>query len=201
MTEMSLFVILLGGTVLLAALHMLAPDHWLPLMAVSSARKFSARKKYTISSLLGFLHAMTSMVVALAALTTGILLIGHYLTYLYDGGIVLLIVVGIYFILNGYFESSNREEKENVSIWTALGISVFPDLALLPIMITGVQLNVVQLGSILIMFTIVSGVTLPVVVLAASGGFSKVIERIPSRYVDFVMGAILILTAAILKYI
>lgn len=198
---MGLFAILVGAAAVLAVLHMITPDHWLPLMAVSSVRKFSERKKYMISIFLGLAHAGTSIVVAVAALVVGILIIHNYLSYLYLGGIVLLVIIGIYFFITGLLERNRPESINNISMSTALSVSILPDLALMPIIITGASLTFFQLATILIVFTVISGTSLPIVVMGASRGFSKAIENIPPRYIDYIMGGILILTAIILKFL
>lgn len=193
-------MVLLGTVSLLAVLHMIAPDHWLPLMAVSSVRKFSGKKTFLISSLLGFIHAGTSIVVGIIALAIGILLVKNYLVLIYFVGIILLILIGIYFIFNGYFEADNLDKFKTSSIKTVLSISVLPDLALIPFIVMGVKLSLTQFVMILILFTVVSSSALPIVVIAASSGFSRIIEKVSPRYVDYMVGLILISTATIIWF-
>jgi hypothetical protein len=53
------------------ALHSLAPDHWVPIAAVSRARGWSARRTARVALACGFGHVTVSVGLGLAALVTG----------------------------------------------------------------------------------------------------------------------------------
>ena len=75
---MSLFAAILALAVILAGLHMLAPDHWIPLTVVSTRLRFSHRRTYATAAFLGILHAGTSATLALIALFIGTIVAGRY---------------------------------------------------------------------------------------------------------------------------
>jgi len=199
--QMQLFYLLLVSLVLLAALHMIAPDHWIPISTISSIRKFSNLKKIVISILLGVLHASTSVAVAAVALAIGLVITKSYLSYMYDAGEVLLVIVGLYFILNGLIERKKSQKVEALSTNSALTVSIFPDVALVPILISATPLGFSEISILIIAFVSVSALSLSVIVLVASIGITSAVEKLEPRVIDYVMGIVLFITAAILRFL
>ena len=191
---MQLFYLLLVSLVLLAALHMIAPDHWIPISTISSIRKFSNLKRIVISILLGVLHASTSV-----ALAVGLVITKSYLSYMYDAGEVLLVIVGLYFILNGLIERKKSQKVEALSTNSALTVSIFPDVALVPILISATPLGFSEISILIIAFVSVSALSLSVIVLVASIGITSAVEKLEPRVIDYVMGIVLFITAAMLR--
>ena len=195
---MALFLILLAVASSVAMLHMIAPDHWLPLSVISSGRGYSSRKKYALSTALGFGHAGTSILVAGAVFYLGLTLIHMYISYLVLAGQILLIIVGLYFIINGYREGSRGTSiPEN----SALSVGIFPDLALIPILITGYSLSTYDIVTILLAFALLSTLFLCLMIFLAARGMGKIIAKMPPKYMDYLIGAVLILTAAMIEFV
>ncbi len=95
MTLPSFFI---GIAVAVASLHMVAPDHWLPLTAFSMKRGYSRGRTLGISALLGFLHGTTSVILSLLALFMGVSIFG--LNALREISIIILVAVAAYILLN-----------------------------------------------------------------------------------------------------
>lgn len=180
---------------------MIAPDHWVPLMVVSRKMNYSPRKTYTSAAALGGLHAITSEAVAAIALVVGVFLVRNFLHYLEIASIILLVVVGIYFIVNGYAEENPEGGYSAASIRSIVGISAFPDFALIPIMLASSPLPIISISLVLVTFILVSSISLTFMVYGTARGFSKFLENLPPKYVDYIMGAVLFLTASILAFI
>lgn len=198
---MALFLILLISLILLATFHMIAPDHWVPISLVSSVKKFSHLRKFLFSILIGSLHAFTSVLVALLALAIGLLLIRSFLSYMYDAGEIMLILVGLYFLINGLRESKEESKLESFTMHSVLVISVFPDFALVPIVISSVPLSIIQIITLLIVFVIVSSFSLTLIVFASSFGIAGTLKNLKPSYLDYLIGIVLFITAAILRFI
>jgi putative Mn2+ efflux pump MntP len=198
---MPLFPLLLTSVIVLATVHMIAPDHWLPITAISSIRKFSNARRSIYGFLLGTVHAITSAALAVAALTFGIFVTKNYLSYLYDAGVILLVVVGLYFISNGLLEKRKPRGVEVISSSSALTVSIFPDFALIPILIAGASLQALEMEIMITVFVLISAFSLSVVVLVTSTGISRAIGNLPPRYMDYVMGTILIITALLIRLV
>lgn len=180
---------------------MIAPDHWVPLMVVSRKMNYSGRRTYFSAIALGGLHAITSEAVAGIGLIVGIFLVKSFLHYLEVASVILLVIVGIYFIANGYTEKNPEESYSLTSVRSIIAISAFPDFALIPIMLASSPLPLLAISTVLVIFIIISALSLVVIIYGAVKGFSKALERLPPRYVDYIMGMVLFATAAILALI
>ncbi len=176
---------------------MIAPDHWIPLTVVSSRLNYARKKTLNSAAILGALHAITSEAVGGTALIVGILLVKKYLTYLEIASVVLLVAVGVYFIVNGYTEEEQGIEYGAVSFKSILAISAFPDFALIPIMLASSALPVINIGIILLAFIVVSATSLTIMVYASTEGITRAIAKLPPRYIDYLMGAILFATGIV----
>ena len=141
---MNIFPVILSAAMVLAVLHMVAPDHWIPLTVVSKKFNYSSSKTYETALLIGILHSAASVALAVVAYYLGELLVSDSLYFLYLSSVILLIIVGIYFIFNGYFEKSENPESSALSSKSILTVSIFPDFAFIPIMLAASALHLIQ---------------------------------------------------------
>lgn len=197
---MSLFILILGTVIALGGLHMIAPDHWVPLMIVSRKMNYSRGKTYANGAALGGLHAITSEALAGIALVAGLFLVKSFLHYLEIASIILLVIVGIYFIINGYTEENPEKGYTSSSVKSIVAISAFPDFALIPVMLAASPLSYLEIAVVMSIFILISATSLAVMVVAAERGISKALEKIPPRYIDYIMGIVLFLTSAIIAF-
>ncbi len=195
---MSLFIIILGTVIVLGGLHMIAPDHWVPLMIVSRKMNYSQRRTNISAAALGSLHAITSEALAGIALVVGAFLVKSFLHYLELASIILLVIVGVYFVVNGYTEENPEAGYNSSSLKSILAISAFPDFALVPVMLAAASLSIPSISIVLISFVLVSALSLSLMVFTAEKGVSKALERIPPRFIDYIMGLVLFITAAVI---
>lgn len=195
---MGIFLIILSAAIVLAVLHMIAPDHWVPLTVVSRKFNYSSAKTYEMALLIGILHSAASVAVAVIAFYTGMLLVRDSLYFLYLVSVILLIIVGIYFIVNGYVEKMEDPESSTLSSKSILTVSIFPDFAFIPIMLAASVLSLIQVSAIVTSFILLTCITVVIMTLGAAKGFSRAIEKIQPKYIDYIMGGILFLTAAII---
>lgn len=197
---MSLFILILGTAVALGGLHMIAPDHWVPLMVVSRKMNYSRGKTYANGALLGGMHAITSEALAGVALVVGVFLVKSFLHYLEIASIILLVVVGAYFIINGYTEETPEEGYTSSSVKSIVAISAFPDFALIPVMLAASPLPFTDIAAVLAAFILISAISLTVMAIVAHKGISGAIEKMPPRYIDYIMGVVLFITSAIIAF-
>ena len=197
---MSLFILILGTVIALGGLHMIAPDHWVPLMVVSRKMNYSRGKTYVNGAALGGLHAITSEALAGIALVVGVFLVKSFLHYLEIASIALLVIVGIYFIYNGYTEENPEEGYTSSSVKSIIAISAFPDFALIPVMLAASPLPYQDIVVVLSAFILISALSLTVMVMAAAKGISKALENLHPRYIDYIMGIVLFITSAIMAF-
>lgn len=91
----------IAGTLLLAFVHALIPNHWLPLVAVARAEKWNPKEVNTITLLAALAHVLGTVALGLVLGFIGKELQEQYGQVIYVIGAVLLIVFGlIYFTVN-----------------------------------------------------------------------------------------------------
>jgi hypothetical protein len=105
----------LAGTFLLAIVHALIPNHWLPLVAVARAEKWSPKEVTSITLLAAFAHVAGTVALGIVLGLIGKELQEEYGTVIYVASSVLLIVFGlIYFTVNlpHHHHSAQRDVAE-----------------------------------------------------------------------------------------
>ena len=90
-----------AGTVSLAFVHALIPNHWLPLVAVARAEKWTKKEVNTITLVAALAHVLGTVALGLVLGYIGKELQQQYGQVIYIASAVLLIVFGlIYFTVN-----------------------------------------------------------------------------------------------------
>ena len=91
----------IAGTVILAMVHALIPNHWLPLVAVAKAEKWKIREVITITFISAFAHVLGTVILGIVLGLIGKELREEYGTAINVASSVLLIVFGlIYYTVN-----------------------------------------------------------------------------------------------------
>ncbi|MCL4333684.1 MAG: hypothetical protein M1290_05290 [Candidatus Thermoplasmatota archaeon] len=182
-------LVYIGIAVVVASLHMIAPDHWLPLTALSVKRGYGRRRIIGISALLGFLHGSTSVLLALAALYLGVDVLG--INSLKEFSIALLAAVALYIIVNSIRERKRNEKVENVSLL----VSILPDPVLLPVVIASFHYGFPEIASLGISFVAATIISLVLVLEVAMAGAARTLSRVRPSTVDYFVVIALVLTA------
>ena len=187
------FIFILSVAALIAIFHMIAPDHWLPLTVISEAKRFSSLKKYSFTAVIAFLHGAFSSAVALAFLYAGLVFLGRYVKDLTIFGLVLLVAAGTYFIINGYMEKNSSRVAGNAS----LAVGTFPDLAIVPLLLSAPTLSAYQIALIITSFILAGIASLTAVVFSASFLTDFALKRLKPAYFDYAVGLTLLVTAVL----
>ena len=91
---------LYASILVIAVLHMIAPDHWIPVTVISESRKYSPGKKYGTSAWIGLSHAAASILLALAVVIAGSVLYSGFSLISGYIGAALLFAAAAYFFLD-----------------------------------------------------------------------------------------------------
>jgi len=181
--------VLIVIAILIAAFHMIAPDHWLPLTTISMKRGYERKRVLLISAVLGFLHGLTSVLLSFFALFIGVVFFG--INALKGLSILILIIVAIYMFIQTVRERKISKRVEN----TSLAVSIFPDPILMPIIIASYQLGNLVVGIIGISFILTSTFALLAVTKGILIGVGRKLSNLKPVTVDYVIIIALILTA------
>jgi hypothetical protein len=191
---MEIYLYLIFISIILASLHMIAPDHWLPITILASKRKYNSSRTGVISLIIGFSHGAISLALSLLVAYAGIDIFG--VRDVKIGSIILLIIVSVYIFINTVKERKISENVENSS----LVVSFLPDPAFLPIILLAISEGTLFTGLLGLLFVIVSGFSLFTVVLLVQKSIIKKIENLEPVIVDYVVIIVLLLTAAFIWF-
>jgi nickel/cobalt transporter (NicO) family protein len=106
----------IAGTFLLAIVHALIPNHWLPLVAVARAEKWKPKEVTLITFLAALAHVAGTVALGIVLGLIGKELQEEYGRAIYLGSAVLLIVFGlIYFTVN--LPHHHHSEQKDVAAY------------------------------------------------------------------------------------
>ncbi len=175
--------------VLLSMLHMIAPDHWMPLSALALKRSFRPEKVRRIAFLLGLLHGITSTALALLVVFFGIYAFGT--REIRVASVAIILLVAAYILVNSFREAHSKTTIEN----TSLAVSVFPDPAFLPILLASAVYGSFSVSIISVVFVLSSAIFLLIIVILVNMGLVKGLARLHPVTVDRIVVIALLLTA------
>ena len=168
------------------ALHSLAPDHWLPIAAVSRARSWSMRRTAKIALGCGTGHVTVSAALGLLALVTGRSIVEALGTHVGSIAAILMIAFGVGYALWGarhliadrlhghhhaHFDHVHDAEKTSVRALFAI-YCADPCIAVIPIIIAAAPLSLASTIGIVLVYELATLATMIGLVLASRAGIS-----------------------------
>ncbi len=192
-------------------LHTLAPDHWLPIAAVSRARGWSQRRTIRVAFLCGFGHVTVSAALGLIALFTGtrivqalgaqsasiagLLLIGFGVAYALWGARHLIIDK-----LHGHSHDhfDHVHEPSSKTTWALFAIyCADPCIAVVPIIFAAAPLSTAATIGIVVVYEAATIATMVGLTVAARAGSSLFRGKWIDRYGDSAAGALIAVTGIV----
>jgi hypothetical protein len=202
--------VLLASAISVAFFHALAPDHWLPFVALAKSSRWSMRKLGWISLLAGAGHVLSSLVLGLLGLWLGLAL--HHLqgAEVWRGnlGIGLLVGFGVAYALWGLKHAQHPHPHVSVQdavklyavrrMWMLFAIIVFgPCEPLIPLMFVASKHGMPVVWAMSLAFSLV---TIAMVVGQSCLSYAGVrLIQAPwmERYAHTLAGLVIILTAVL----
>jgi len=209
MTTDGIFWALAGTAAAVGALHSVAPDHWVPFMAVGRARGWSAARTAQVTLLCGFAHVTVSVILGLLALRLGQGMLEAFGTRMESVAGILLIGFGLAYGLWGlrralagklhghphpHFDHVHDPSRATVAGLVLL-FSVDPCVRLIPIILAAAPLGPAKLVGLIVIYEIATVGTMVVLVLVARSGAVKGLQA-PwlDRYGDALAGGLIVVT-------
>jgi hypothetical protein len=181
--------LLLGVVIALSAIHMVAPDHWVPLTVTSQRKRHPRSRTLLLASAIGLGHGVSSALLSLVIAAVGSLFFPAYYVNLF--AVALLLVIGFYIIAKARREAGEGTKVGDVSLL----VSVIPDPALVPFILVangfGVTYTYLMLGA----FVAAAVASLVLISLLATIGLAKALSKVRPEYVDYLVGLALVLVA------
>ncbi|HET9987522.1 MAG TPA: hypothetical protein VFQ65_03365, partial [Kofleriaceae bacterium] len=188
------------------ALHALAPDHWVPVAAVSRARGWSMGRTARVALLCGFGHVTVSALLGLAALVSGVAVIEALGARSGAVAGVLLIGFGTAYALWGlrhlfmrhfhghdHAHAGHGHGTAKSTVWTLFAIyCADPCIAVVPIVFAAAPLSRVATLAIVAVYEVATIATMVGLTAAARAGTSVIRGRWVDRYGDSAAGGLIV---------
>lgn len=207
---MESFFALIVGTISVAAIHALAPDHWLPFVMIGRARNWSKKKLSFIAAVASFAHVGSSVVLGGLGILLGMASIELEGIEATRGGIgvLLLIGFGIAYALWGLKRARNHSHhahsfdlspKKVVTVWTLFGVFVLgPCEPLIPLMFLATSYGWSGIATTAAVFGIITLVMMVGQSLLAYAGIQLIPHRAAEKYSHALAGATIAVTGVFL---
>lgn len=179
----------------ISALHMIAPDHWVPVTVVSYRSRLSRRRTYFLAILVGLTHGVSSVILSSVIAAIGSLFLPDAYIRLFS--VLLLAAIAAYILFN-----SIRESRESAGIESAsLLVSVIPDPALVPFILIAGTFGAVYSYFMMAAFVVAASISLLVVVILSMRGLERALAGIKPQTVDVVVAGALVAMAAFIYFL
>ncbi len=99
---------LLFGSILLSLVHAAIPNHWLPVVAIGKAEKWSLKDTLMVAGISGFAHTLSTVIVGIVIGSIGITLSSNYEVISEKIAPALLIVIGLVYVVIDRFKNSKH---------------------------------------------------------------------------------------------
>lgn len=123
------------GSIILSVIHALIPNHWLPLIAIAKAEKWSKPVAIVATLITGISHVLSSLVIGLILGVIGYKLSKSYTDLTEVIAATILVIMGVIYIIldfrknshhHSHFKNPNElKKKSKWAIITTLSIAMF----------------------------------------------------------------------------
>lgn len=121
----------------------------------------------------GVTHSLISVLVGIAASILGLIFV-YYLNIGFTiVGRILLGIVAIYFVVNGYIESRQEDHQVSGTVKSALAVSVFPDFAIITFMFSTLKMNLLNGSEVIISFVAASTISITIMSYIGTKGLGQ----------------------------
>jgi hypothetical protein len=196
----------IAGTVLLAFVHALIPNHWLPLVAVAKAEGWKQREVTSVTFLAALAHVTGTVILGIVLGLIGKELQEEYGKIIYLVSAVLLIVFGlIYFTVN--LPHHHHSEQKDVAAfkrskrkWILIFIVMMFLSPCLEVESLFLSAGAYGMGTVILMAVIYAIVSICGILLLVNLGYRGV-NLLPAQFIEHnekrISGAVLILVGLI----
>lgn len=196
----------LAGTFLLAIVHALIPNHWLPLVAVAKAEGWKQREVTSVTFLAALAHVTGTVILGLVLGVIGKELQEVYGKSIYLVSSILLIVFGLIYFTVNLPHHHHSEQKDVASFkrskrkWILIFIVMMFLSPCLEVESLFLSAGVYGMGTVILMAIVYALVSIGGILLLVNLGY-KGVDLLPASFIEHnekrISGAVLILVGII----
>ncbi|HEU0032574.1 MAG TPA: hypothetical protein VFQ53_18205 [Kofleriaceae bacterium] len=205
---MSLLIALAVAAASVGALHALAPDHWVPIAAVSRARGWSIARTRRVALVCGFGHVTVSALLGVIALVSGRAVVETFGAHTSTVAAVAMIGFGVAYALWGarhlimtrlhghaHRHHDHVHDPSSATTWTLFAIyCADPCIAVVPIIFAAAPLSGLATIGIVVVYELATIATMVGLVVLARAGAGVLRGRWIERYGDSAAGGLIAVT-------
>jgi putative Mn2+ efflux pump MntP len=124
------------GSFVLSLIHALIPNHWLPLIAIAKAEKWSIKETISATIITGFSHTLSTIIIGIVVGIIGVALSEYYHFIMRYAAPGILLLVGISYVGLDFFsghhhhhgideKSTKMRNKNKFALLFSLSIAMF----------------------------------------------------------------------------
>lgn len=212
------YIQIFTGSFLLSVVHALIPSHWLPLVAISKAEKWSDKEAMGVTAITAIAHTISTVMIGIVVGLIGYKLSEsyHFVTH-YIAPIVLIGLGLVYFVLeyrhslikkehhhhNIDVETIVETKKSKRSIILALSAAMFfsPCLEIEVYYFTASRLGWVGIGLVSIVYFTITVLGIVALVYFAARGIQRLNWHFLEHHEKLISGIILVLVGLMAFFI
>jgi len=202
------------GSLILGLIHPLFPNHWIPLITISKAEKWTTKETVSATLITGFSHTLSTIIIGIIVGFVGIKLTESYSYITRVAAPLVLVIIGIIYLFldfrshrhHHHFEINNktlknRKSKTAIILTLCLGMFLSPCFE-----IEAFYFQAATKGwlGILVVSTVYLVMTLSIMVSLVYLGL-KGVNKFNSRFLDqhekMITGLILILLGVLAYFV
>jgi hypothetical protein len=192
---MNLALPLVLAAITVGSLHSLAPDHWVPIAAVSRARGWGAAKTARVALLCGFGHVTVSVALGLVGLVTGRAAMETIGTHAGAVSGLLLIGFGVTYAAWSLHRHAHAHQHEAKTVGALFAIyAADPCVAVIPILFAAAPLATRATIGIVVCYEAATIATMVGLVALARAGASVLRGHWVEHYGDAAAGGLVAVT-------
>ncbi len=198
-------VAIAAAAVAVGSLHALAPDHWVPFVAMGRAQGWSPGRAVRITAVCGFGHVTASVLLGLVALLAGIELVAAFGRRLESWAGLLLVAFGLAYAawglrraagarVHGHVHRSydHVHDAARLTPWALfLLFSADPCVAVIPLIVAAAPLGALAVAAVTAVYEAATLATMVALVLAARRGAEHLRARWLEPWADAAAGVII----------
>jgi putative Mn2+ efflux pump MntP len=125
---------ILVSSLILSLIHAAIPNHWMPIIAISKAEKWSRQQTLSATLITGFSHTLSTVLIGIVIGIAGYKFSEYYSNISHELSSIILIALGIIYIIIDFYNNKNhthidenitKQNKSRIAILLSLSIAMF----------------------------------------------------------------------------